>query len=116
MDEKKITFERIAKRMSEGELIESEIDAYRRYAAAWLFYLNEQSGKLSATSAFWLTEHRSEYKSQAEAERAWEATKEGQTLIKTKARIKGIEALTDALAGTWFLRQREWKETHGLGS
>lgn len=109
-----MTFKDINERIGKGGLTENEIDEYRRYCATWLFTLNEQYGESLAQSALWLTTNRESYKSYAEAERAWEATSVGQSQIKTKYLIKGIEAITDALEGTWFLRQREWKEASRL--
>lgn len=109
-----MTFPQIAKRVASGDLTETEIDEYRRFCASWLFTLNATVGNLLGAMAVWLTQHRQEYKSQAEAERAFEATEHGQRLIQTKYRIRGIEALVSALEGTWFLRQREWKESQRL--
>lgn len=105
-----MTFSHLANRIASGPLSETEIDEMRRFCASFLFTLNELLGKLTAEAALWLTEHRSEYKSYAEAERAWEAKKHGQEMILIKYRIRGVEALSDALEGAWFLRQREWKE------
>jgi hypothetical protein len=109
-----MTFKDIAERMASGSLTETEIDEYRRFCASWLFTLNEQYGTLLAEAAVWLTANREKYKSYAEAERAWEATEQGQKIINTKYRIRGVEALTSALEGSWFLRQREWKEANRL--
>lgn len=107
-------FETIAIRLQKDDLSESEIDQYRRFCGAWIFTLNTEYGNLIARMAIWLTMHRGEYKSQAEAERAFEATKDGQRMIKVKYRIRAVEALSEALTSAWFLKQREWKETHNL--
>lgn len=105
-----MTFAEISARMASDSLTETEIDEYRRYCASWLFTLNEQYGRCLAEAAQWLTLNRENYKSYAEAERAWEATERGQLQIKSKYQIRGIEALVDALEGTYWLRSREWKE------
>lgn len=104
----------IADRMLDGELNENEIDEYRRFCAATLFTLNERYGTLKAGAARWMTQNRTVYGSQAETERAWEATEAGQSMIKAKYEIQGVEALSDALEGAWFLRQREWREASKL--
>lgn len=109
-----MTFKEIADDMASGSLDENTIDTYRRYCASWLFTLNEQYGRCLAEAAQWLTLNRENYKSYAEAERAWEATERGQLQIKSKYQIRGIEAIVDALTATWFLRQREWKESNRL--
>jgi len=105
-----LTFKEIAERMASESLDENSIDEYRRYCASWLFTLNEQYGRYLAEAAQWLTHNRESYKSYAECERAWEATEKGAASIKAKYQIRGIEALVDALEGTYWLRSREWKE------
>lgn len=109
-----MTFETIAQRIIAPDLSEVEIDDYRRFCASWLFTLNETYGRLQAAAALWVTKDREKYGSQAETERAWEATKEGQQMIKTKYRIRAVEALSDALEHTYWLRNREWKEADRL--
>lgn len=105
-----MTVREIAERMEEGSLTGHEVADARSIVSAHLFRLNEEYGRLSSLAALWMTAHRENYKSQAECERAWEATENGLTMIEKKYAIRGLEALSEGLATLWFLNQREYKE------
>jgi hypothetical protein len=64
---------------------------------------------MEAEQALWCAANRSEYKSQAECERAFDAQEEGQVLIKKKNLIKGLEHIQEVLTSQWFALTREQK-------
>lgn len=104
----------IVERIELGNLTPDEVDSYRNYLAVWLFRYFEEYGQVSSESALWLTANREKYKSQAEAERAWDAQDRGQRQILLKNLIKGLEHLQDVLTSQHFQLTRAMKETHAL--
>lgn len=112
-------FRTIVDRLEQGNLTPDEIASYRSYCAAWLYRFYEEVGSLSAEGALWLTANRNlkdRYKSQAECERAWEATESGQKLIKKKALIKGVEHVQEVLTSLWFQTNKELRESSRYGA
>lgn len=105
-----MTFKDITNRLEEGNLTENEIVEFKNFCAVWLYRINEQYGQLCSNAALWQTAHREDYKSQAECERAWQATQDGQNQTKFKYQIRAIEYISETLSTNWFLKQREWKE------
>lgn len=106
-----LNFKEIADRLSENNLTPDEIAHFRSFCAAWLFRLYETYGKLVSEGAGWQTDRRSspDYKSQAERERAWYATEEGQEETTLKYRIRGVEAMQDVLTSLYYQANREMK-------
>ena len=107
-----MTFKSIIDRIEQGGLTGDEIASYRNFCAVWLYRFYEEVGNLGAKAAFWMTANRENYKSQAECERAWDATEEGQTLIKKKNTIKGLEHVQEVLTSQWFAINKEAR-VHG---
>lgn len=112
-----LTFKDISSRLAENNLTPDEIADFRSYCASWLFRLYEQYGRLVSSGAAWQTEKRDGYKSQAETERAWLATEEGNAETETKYRIRGVEAMQDVLTSLYYQTNREMRiaqSDHGL--
>lgn len=109
-----MTLHDIVSRIEDGDLTPSEVDNYRNYCAVWLFRYYEEYGKVSSQAALWLTANRENYKSQAEAERAWDSTEQGQRQTLVKNLIKGVEHIQDVLTSQHFQLTRALKETHSL--
>lgn len=106
------TFKEIVDRLVEGNLGGDEIASYRSFCAAWLYRYYEELGQLSSTAALWLTGNREKYKSQAECERAWEATEQGQRQILVKNLIRGLEHVQETLTSLYFMAEKEAKEAN----
>lgn len=109
-----MTLHNIVQRIEQGNLAPNEVDEYRNYCAVWLFRYYEEYGELNAQAALWLTANRDKFKSQAEAERAWDAQDRGQRKLKLKGVIQGMEGLQDVLTSQHFQLTRAMKETHAL--
>ncbi|RJQ33863.1 hypothetical protein C4568_03620 [Candidatus Parcubacteria bacterium] len=104
-------FKQIINRVEQGGLSGDEIASYRNFCAVWLYRFYEEVGNLSAKAAVWMTANRENYKSQAECERAWDATEEGQTLTRKKNTIKGLEHIQEVLTSQHFMLTKELKNT-----
>lgn len=104
----------IIERIEQGDLAPHEVDMFRNYCAVWLFRYYEEYGTLCAESALWLTANRDQYKSQAEAERAWDAQERGQRQILVKNLVKGIEHIQEVLTSQHFQLTRASKEANAL--
>lgn len=112
-----LTFKEISIRLAENNLTPDEITHFRSFCASWLFRFYETYGSVVSLGAVWQTEHRQDYKSQAETERAWLATEEGSEETKLKNRIKGVEALQEVLTSLYYQTNREMRlaqNDHGL--
>lgn len=107
-------FPEIQSRLLEGNLYGDEIAAYRSYLAVMLARGYEKYAGSLSSRAEWTTEHRSEYKSQAECERAWEATDAGKEETITKWTIKAYEAVQEVLTSLWFQINKEERSVQGL--
>lgn len=104
-------FKAIQSRLLEGNLHGEEIADYRNYIAVMLARLYAEYGDAKSYGAAWTTEHRNEYKSQAECERAYEATEEGKKETRLKYAIRAYESVQEVLTSAWFAITREEKHT-----
>lgn len=107
-----MTLKDIIARLQQGNLTPDEIAEFRSFVAVWLYRYYEEKGTLSAKAALWMTAQRSEYKSQAECERAWDATEDGQKLILKSNVIKGLEHIQEVLTSAWFAVNKEYQIAH----
>lgn len=109
-----MTLHTIVERIELGNLTPDEVDDFRNHIAVWLFRYYEEYGEVSSQGALWLTANRDKYKSQAEAERAWDATDRGQRQTLVKNLIKGVEHIQDVLTSQHFQLTRAMKEANAL--
>jgi hypothetical protein len=109
-----MNFKSIQERLLEGNLYGDEVASYRNYIAVMLARAYEKYAGSLSFRAEWTTEHRAEYKSQAECERAWEATGPGKEETTLKWTIKAYEALSEVLTSLWFQLNKEERSAQGL--
>jgi hypothetical protein len=102
-----MNLQEIVERMEKGLMPPEEVAEARNYCAALVYRYNSQYGQAEAQRATWVVSHQGGYNSLSAAERAWEATEDGQTQIALKYKIRGIDVINDALATNWFLHNRE---------
>lgn len=107
-------FPEIQRRLLEGNLHGDEVASYRNYIAVMLARAYEAYASALSFGAVWTTEHRSEYKSQAECERAYEATEAGRKETVIKWTIRAYEAVQEVLTSLHFSLSKEEKGVHGL--
>lgn len=105
-----MNFLTIQDRLLEGNLHGDEIAMYRSFLSVWLSRFYEQYGLCLSSRAEWTTEHRKEYGSQAECERAWEAGP-GREETTLKYKIKGYEVVGEVLTSLWFQVNKEQHAT-----
>lgn len=106
-----MTFPEIQSRLLEGNLHGDEVAAFRSYIAVMLARAYEVYASCLSFGATWTTEHRPEYKSQAECERAYEATEAGKKETTVKWTIRAYEAVQEVLTSLWFQLAKEEKNS-----
>lgn len=107
-----VDFSLIAGQLERGDLTPREVSEARSQVAASLSRMRWVMGTLAARRAKAVSQWRSEYRSMAETERAWEATEAGQQEVQLHHQIKGLEQLAGALETNWFLLQGERKNSY----
>jgi hypothetical protein len=108
-----MSFKEIQDRLLEGNLHGEEVASYRNYIAVMLARAYEQYAGCLSSGAEWKTEHRKEYGSQAECERAYEAGP-GKEEITLKWTIRAYESVQEVLTSLWFQLTREERNAQGL--
>lgn len=104
-----MTLKTIQDRLLEGDMFGDEIASSRSYIAVMLARGYEAYARCLSLRAEWTTTNRDQYKSQAECERAYEATDAGKEETVIKYSLKAYEAIQEVLTSLWFQINREEK-------
>ena len=107
-----MTYNEILLRVKNGGLSPDEVAEYRTQLAVKLAYLHEEKARLGIAASEWINAHRPDHKSYADAERGWDVTEEGKSLIKVKERINGMGELLKVLESRWFSLRDEMKQAN----
>lgn len=103
-----VDFSEIAEQLEAGTMMTpKEVSDARGLVAAYLSRMRWVMGTLAARRARTVTQWRDSYRSNAETERAWEATEAGQQEVQLKHQINALEQLATALDKQWWLLQGE---------
>jgi hypothetical protein len=109
INEETMNLKNIVDSLEKGNLSPEEVKDAIGYCSAILARSYFTAGSLAAEASQWIVAKGDQYKSLAATERAWEATEQGQKEIKLKHRIKGVEAIREALTTNWFFFNRDAK-------
>ena len=105
-----MNFDDIIEDLHNNHVGEHNVTRYRSYVAAALARLYFEKGELEILRANFTMENKAELKTIANIDRHFEATKEGNELIRIENRIKGGQRISDALEGLYWDLNRERKE------
>lgn len=104
-----MTLPEIVTNLEKGLMPPEQVVEARNYVASLLYKHNIEYGKLSASCAQWIISEQEKFKSHAAVERAWEASEDGQKMVRAKYAIRALEHISESLATNWFLYNREAK-------
>lgn len=108
-----VDFTELAEQLEAGTIqTPKEVSDWRAKTSAYLSRMRWQIGTLQARRARTVVEHRDEYKSLADAERAWTATDAGQQEIMLHHQIRALEQHAASLDKLWWNLQGEARGNH----